>query len=181
MSRRAAPVSTVYDLPRLAALRGLTDKLVNHWQLTGILTASSGLPFSLTSGTDRALSGPTTNSGTNDLTDIVPDVSRRRPAGATQLVKWFNTSAFQPAALGTFGNSGRNSTFGHGARNLDFGVLKSFPIFDHLQATLRGEAFNAFNHANFSNPTSTYTSALFGQITTGGNPRVLQVSARLSF
>jgi hypothetical protein len=178
---KSGTVSTVYDLPRIASLRGLTDKLVNHWQVTGILTASSGLPFSLSSGTDRALSGPTTNSGTNDLTDIVPGISRSRPAGTSQLVKWFNTAAFQPAALGTFGNSGRNSTFGPGAWNLDFGVLKSFPIFDHLQATLRGEAFNAFNHVNFSNPTNTYTSALFGQITTAANPRVLQVSARLSF
>jgi Carboxypeptidase regulatory-like domain len=178
---KAGTVSTVYDVPNVAAFHGATDKLLNHWQVTGIFTAASGSPFNITSGTDRALSGTTTNSGTNDLADVVTGVSRQRASGASQLTQWFNQAAFTPAALGTFGNSGRNSTYGPGSWNLDFGVLKSFPIFEHLQATLRGEAFNAFNHANFNNPTGTYTSALFGKITTAGNPRVLQVSARIAF
>jgi hypothetical protein len=108
-------------------------------------------------------------------------VSWKRPAGVSQLQAWFNQAAFKPAALGTFGNSGRNSMFGPGAWNLDFGVLKSFPSRDRVQATLRGEAFNLFNHTNFNSPNATFTSSVFGKINTAGNPRVLQISARISF
>lgn len=173
--------SVVYDIPNYAHGSRLLRSVTNDWQLTTITTGNKGLPLSILSGTDRALSGTTTNSSTNDLADRVAGVSRNRTAGANQLASWFNTAAFTPATLGTFGNSGRNSLFSPGAWNVDFGVLKSVSLVEGVRLTLRGEAFNLFNHPNFGSPTTTYTSANFGKITTAKDARVLQVSGRLSF
>lgn len=178
---QAGTISTVYDLPVVTAFHGVADKFLNHWQFSGIFTAAKGQPFNVYSGTDRALSGTTTNSSIYDLTDLVPGVSTRRPAGVDEKVQYFNKAAFQPAALGTFGNSGRNAYFAPGKWNLDIGILKSFPIYKSLQATLRGEAFNVFNNTKLGAPVATYTNANFGKITSAGDPRVLQVSMRLSF
>ena len=178
---QSGTLSTVYDLPIYHRLSGFADRLANHWQFSAIGTASKGLPFNIYSGTDRALSGATTNSGTNDLVDRVAAVSPAQPTGTSQLKQYFNQAAFQPAALGTFGNIGRNSYFAPGQWNIDLGILKTLTVAEKLNFTLRGEAFNLFNHANFSAPVATYTNANFGKITGAANPRVLQISLRASF
>jgi hypothetical protein len=56
-------------------------------------------------------------------------------------------------------------------------------LFDRPQFfELRVEAFNAFNHPEFSNPTSTSTSAQFGQIlSTANNARIMQISLKYVF
>ena len=175
-----ANVSLEYDLPELRILRGIAGKLINHWRMSNIMVLRRGMPFSVYSGRDNALSGPTNNSGTNDLADqISPDSSR--PAGANQLAKWFNTAAYVQNAPGTFGNSGRNSLTAPGVWNWDFALVKSIPLTETVQTGIRFEAFNLLNHANFNAPAGTLTSPNFGTITTAASPRVLQLALKLSF
>ncbi len=173
-------VSLVYALPRVGRLHGLMGGVVNNWTLTSILTIHSGSPFSVFSGRDNSLSGPTTNSGVNDLADMVTPQSWR-PAGANSLREWFNTAAYVQNALGTFGDSGRNGLTGPGMWNWDFGLLKDVPITDRVRTELRFEAFNLLNHANFGNPVATLTNVNFGRILTAAAPRVIQLSLRLAF
>ena len=175
-----ANLSLEYDLPSVHSLKGISDRLINHWRMSNIMVLRSGMPFGVASGRDNALSGPTNNSGTNDLADqITADTSR--PAGASQLAKWFNTAAYVQNAAGTFGNGGRNSLTAPGVWNWDFALVKSVPIAERMQASLRFEAFNLLNHANFNQPAATLTSPNFGTITTAGSPRVLQLALRVSF
>jgi Carboxypeptidase regulatory-like domain len=173
-------VSLEYDLPDINSLKGVPGRLINHWRLSSILVFRTGTHFAVTSGRDNALSGPTNNSGTNDLADQISAQSGR-PAGVDQLAKWFNTAAYVQNAPGTFGNSGRNSLTAPGAWNWDFGLVKNFPITETVQAGLRFEAFNLLNHANFNTPSSVLTSPNFGSITTASSPRVLQLALRMSF
>lgn len=177
-----ANISLVYDLPLVPQFHGIADKVLNHWQLTTITVLHSGNFFSISSGVDNSLTGPTTNSSTNDLADRVLGVSLARPAGVSRRLEYFNTAAFQENALGTFGNSGRNSMVGPGMWSSDVGLLKSFPVTEKLNLTLRAEAFNAPNHTNFSTPGSTFTStSSFGKIQSAGSPRVIQLSGRVTF
>jgi hypothetical protein len=50
-----------------------------------------------------------------------------------------------------------------------------------LDAELRLEAFNLFNHANFANPSTNIGSSLFGQVTTTLGPRVGEIALHLRF
>lgn len=176
-----ANISVVYDLPAVTSFHGFADKALNHWQLTTIMTLNGGGSFSVSSGQANSLTGPTTNSGTLDLADRVPGVSVARPAGVSGLQEYFNTAAFKPNALGTFGDSGRNSMDGPGSFGWDLGVLKTVPVTERIRVTLRGEAFNVLNHTNFSTPVATYTNSNFGKTISAGAPRVIQVALRLAF
>src|SRR5687767_14719251 len=69
--------SLLYDLPGVNSLRGLPGQIVNGWQVSSIFNIRGGMPFSVQSGRDNALSGPTTNSGTNDLADQITAESGR--------------------------------------------------------------------------------------------------------
>ena len=176
----AANVSLLYNLPRLGALHGAADGIFNGWQMTGIITARSGGPFSINSGKDNSLSGPTTNSGTNDNADQI-SANSSRPSGVNQLLEWFNTAAYVQNQLGTFGTTGRNSLRGPGAWGVDMGVFKEFGITERLRSQFRFEAFNFFNHANFGSPVNTLTNRNFGKILGAGDPRVIQFALKLMF
>jgi hypothetical protein len=116
----------------------------------------------------------------NDLADqITADTSRR--AGADQLQQWFNTAAYTPNALGSYGNSGRNALTGPGLWTWDFGLLKDLSLTEAIRLQLRCEAFNVLNHANFGNPVANLSNANFGRVLTSDDPRVIQVAMRLSF
>ena len=98
-------------------------------------------------------------------------------------IKFFNTAAFGPHAPGTFGHLGRNILEGPGLANTDLSIFKAFPMpfTESHRLEFRAEFFNALNRVNFSNPTTSYTSAVFGQITAAGDPRILQFGLRYAF
>jgi len=76
---------------------------------------------------------------------------------------------------------------------MDLGLGKSIPLgTERFKMNLRGDAFNVFNHPNFSNPCTDITSVtcLWGTISStqgtgirnaADSFRVLQISARLDF
>jgi len=107
------------------------------------------------------------------------------------LNNYFNKSCFPNAfpIIGddgkatAFGNSGIGIVQGPGQANVDFSVIKKFPLIaERTRLDFRAEAFNLLNHANFSNPTLSENSAAFGRIlTTAVNPRVMQLALKLSF
>ena len=78
----------------------------------------------------------------------------------------------------------RNDLRGPNFVNFDIGVGKAFPLYgDNLKLKFRVDAFNAFNHASFSIPsTNDITSGNFGRITgTDNSARVLQGALRVEF
>ena len=96
--------------------------VLGGWQLNGIVTLQSGLPFSVTAGTDRSLAG--VGADRADVTGVAHTFnSSDRPA---KIQKFFDTSVFSLSALGTFGASSRNFLFGPGIENFDAGLFKRF-------------------------------------------------------
>ncbi len=177
-----ANISLVYDLPKVQSFHGVMDKALNDWQASLITVLHTGTNFSVYSGIDNSLTGPTTNSGTNDLADRVADTSIASPSGALKTSEYFNTAAFEENALGTFGNSGRNTMIGPGYWNTDASLLKNFPIRDLFNFALKAEFFNLPNRVNLGNPGATFkNTSTFGKIQSAGSPRVIQFSGRLTF
>lgn len=168
-------VSFVYDVPKLAADSAWQRHIANDWQVNGIFTAQTGTPFSVTSGTDRSLSGIG-----RDTADLVGDPAR--PNGADPLQRYFNTAAFAPAALGTFGNSGRNILRGPGRMVMDLSIFKNFRLTEAIRLQFRAESFNIQNRANFQNPNANVAAgANFGRILGADDPRVFQFGLKLQF
>ena len=99
---------------------------------------------------------------------------------------YFNTSLFAPEALGTIGSSRRRFFHGPGLNNWDMALLKDTKLTESKTLQFRFEAFNVFNHAQFSANSSsgfgTVASSGFGVISsTYGQPRILQAGLKFLF
>jgi hypothetical protein len=81
-----------------------------------------------------------------------------------------------------FGTSGFDILTGPGINNWDVGLHKTFQIREAMAFALRGEFFNAWNHAQFANPNSNVNAATFGIVSaTQHPPRQVQIGATLNF
>jgi outer membrane receptor protein involved in Fe transport len=142
--------------------------LLGGWTVSGVYTARSGRPLTVTQG---SLEGATW------LPDVVGD-----PAGDETIERWFNVGAFQRVPAGTFGNAGRNILRGPGYVAFDMSVQRRIPTTGRVRATLRWDVFNLFDRANLGNPNADITSSTAGVISTlSGDPRIMQFALRLDW
>jgi hypothetical protein len=156
---------------------GPAGAFTSGWQANGIFNYTSGQPLSVVPGTDRALSG-----GGTQRADVTGDW--RLPGGRSfdeERTRYFNTGAFRPSAVGSFGDSARNLVIGPGGWNLDLGIFKTTRINERFSWQIRWELFNAFNHANLGNPVVSLASAAYGQINSVSGPRIMQLGLKLRF
>ena len=85
-------------------------------------------------------------------------------------------------ARAAFGTSSFDSLTGPGINNWDIGVHKVFSLYRETHFTLRGEFFNAWNHAQFANPVSAVSANNFGQVTsTQHDAREIQIGGTFAF
>ena len=150
---------------------------MNGWSLNGIASMWSGFPLTVTSGVDNARTG-TGNQRATLVGDPYLDDDRSR---GEQINEWLRRSAFAPNAIGTFGTLGRNVFRGPGYASFDFGLFKRLSIAEHVNATFRFEAFNAFNRVNLGAPSVTQNSGTFMRITSSYDNRILQLALRLNW
>jgi hypothetical protein len=166
--------SFVYELPFWREAVGMRGAL-GAWQVNGILTARSGLPFNVIRNRDnQAAPGLRPN--------LVGDADL--PRGDRELTRYFDTGAFSAEGLGPTqpGNAGRNILRGPGFVNLDLSIFKTLRIRGDTAAQIRVEAFNLTNTPHFSNPNADLSQGNFGAITgTIGNARIMQFAVRLFF
>jgi hypothetical protein len=151
------------------------------WQVSGVLLARSGYPFTV-----YQMQGPQSTAsaavpGTLYRPDRVGSGQLDRPT----VDRWFDTSAFAapPEPTATFGTSGRNILRGPGQFTVD-AALSKHTVIGQLRTELRLEAFNVFNHPAFANPSTNIGSANAGTISSlmPLTPmRRLQFGARISF
>jgi hypothetical protein len=152
-----------------------TGRLLANWQLSPSLHLQSGGALNILSGKDNSLSAEEL-----DRVDPVAGVSPYTTSWGSQLQE-LNPSAFISNPIGTFGTLGRDVLRGPGTITVNASLVRFFRITERYRLETRFEAFNAINHANFSNPTTTFTSATFGRITAAGDPRILQFALKLHF
>jgi hypothetical protein len=137
--------------------------IANGWKLDGILTLTSGQPFTplLSTSNSRNLS----TAGLADRPNLNPGFSNNPTSGVSKgcagfaagrpvgnATNWFDPCAFSLPIPGTYGDLGRNTIIGPDIASLDVALEKNFPLYERLNATFRAEAFNIINHANFGLP-----------------------------
>ena len=186
--------SYVYQLPvgvgKKWLNRGPAAMVLGNWQIAGVLSAMTGMPFSVfASGSGLNTPGETQTATQVAPVQVLHGINTGNP--------WFSTSSFtQPAGV-TFGTSGRNILSGPGLFALNLSLFKSFKIRERAAIELRAETFNVTNTPEFTigtgsgNSNTTTTSSTYGFVTstlgsgtgvngTGGG-RALQLGAKVTF
>ena len=165
--------SANYVLPFGSSWPAVPRHLFRGWELGGILTFQSGLPFTPTISTDPANTASPTRR---------PDRIAKGTVANRTLTRDFAPSAFRVPALYTYGNSGRNILYRRGFKNLDLSILRNFRLREKLNLQFRAEFLNFTNTPVFSAPSANIQSASVGQIlSTAADPRDVQFALRLSF
>ena len=174
--RHRLVTSFVYEVPFFANANRALKNVLGNWQMNGIVTAQSGMPFNITYGTDTA----NTSGGGTNRPNVIGVASA--DCGKSHLVGCIDASAFAAPSLYNYGNAGRNLLRGPDLVNVDYSLFKNFSIAERVRVQFRAEMFNFLNHPNFSNPSSTFGTSSFGNITsTSTENRDIQFGLRISF
>jgi hypothetical protein len=157
--------SFVYDIPFFGTNNAFLNGAFAKWQMNGVITLQTGIPYNITTGTDTA---NTASSGTY-RPNLVGTATQT--CGRGHLVGCIDPAAYSIAGLYpatpnyAYGSLGRNIFHGPGAETVDWSLFKNFPIKERLKFQLRFETFSLLNHSNFGNPSATFGTSSFGNIT----------------
>lgn len=179
-------VSWVWDLPAFATVPAIPRHIIGGWELTGLGHLTSGSPFTVLTGVDNSLTGEGT-----DRPNMVgnPNFPGGRSRGAV-IAEYFNTAAFVPNAIGTYGNTGRNTLIGPGFADVDFGLFKNIKWGERRSFQFRFEFFNLFNRVNLAyaggafghaDPTVDLATPTAARIFGANDPRIVQVGLKYLF
>jgi hypothetical protein len=162
------------------------NKVVGGWEISGVVDAQSGQPFSV------SYSAPTNpNPGTvSGRANVVPGASLY-PAKKTRTL-WFNPSAFTAPkdangnVGGVYGTSGYDMLYGPRFQSWDMNLKKNVAWGDHYNVQLRADAFNIFNHPNFTTPNANISNSNVGTVTgISGTPsyeaRTMEFAVKFNF
>ena len=149
----------VYDLPFMRDQKGVLGQIAGGWQLSGITTFETGVPFTVANGADSNGFG-----GNNDRPDFNPLGQKgvRAVPNATSPTGYVNpdannapidpkTAQYIALAAGSnrTGTAGRNTERTRGVNNFDFTVQKQFRLTERANLQFRTEFFNLFNHPQY--------------------------------
>ncbi|MBI4464195.1 MAG: hypothetical protein HY647_05775 [Acidobacteria bacterium] len=159
-----------YELPLRA--EGALGKFIEGWQLSGIINATTGIPFSATS----ACCSNNGSSGASviERPDLASGRSNNPVLGGPD--KYFDPTAFVNSPAGFYGNVGRNTIIGPGLFTFDSSLLKNTHITERLNLQFRAEFFNLFNRANFDLPANSIFDSSGNRVGNAG--RITETATR---
>jgi hypothetical protein len=165
--RNSGVAQATYDLPfgRSRPVEATWEKLlIANWQVSTIVTAQSGLPFTPQLSYNPSNDGDTRNPVRPSWN---PKFTGNVILGGAN--EYFNPLAFVQPLSGTYGNVGRNVLEGPSLVETDLSLAKRFTISEKLNLQFRAEFFNLFNHTNLNTPNPVvYAAATGGPSPTAG-------------
>jgi len=179
--RNRVSASFHYDIPGQTGNK-LADTLIAHWQVSGIVTADSGVPFFPYLTTDNENIG-IASFGSPRYTEF-PNLACNPAQGFTQsATQWFNTGCYQLPQFGTRGDAGRHGVYSQGLRNLDAAIDKQWPLGEKKVKSLqfRAEFFNALNATTFDPPGIFFGTPGFGKVSSTVRQPGRQIQFALKF
>ncbi len=166
-------VNYSYDLPFGNGSEGMTKRLINGWNVSGVTIAQSGNPLTFIGGGTGGAYGTNQQLAFQGVTtaEFCPgmgNANAKSSGGARSHVlggtPYFNAAAFGcPAPIVPFGdatatdygNSAIGIATGPGQFNWDISIVKNTQITERLRLQFRSDFYNAFNHPQFSPPQGT--------------------------
>jgi len=164
--RHTFTLAYVYDLPVFKGQHNLAGKLLGGWQWSGITLLQSGTPFSVYNEGNGVIA-PGDNAGVGNGSSQIanlgglsagsyPDLVGNPRSGVQNFSQpgygplLFNPTVFVAPRGLTFGDAGRDILNNPWRTNFDMALLKHFAITESKYFEFRAEAFNVFNHTEFS-------------------------------
>ena len=172
-----------YDMPNRATIALLyripgASPWTRGFELSSIITAQSGQPFTPELSTDNSNTGNTGGNFGIDRPNVVGNPALSNPSPQ----EWFNVNAFAEPPQYTWGNAGRNILRGPGLSTTDLALRRNFILREGVRLTVEAQSFNLFNRVNFSQPDAFADQPLtFGKIFSAGAPRQIQFALRVAF
>ncbi len=209
-SRHRFVFNFVWDLP-VPKYSGFKGKVLDGWEMSGIVSFQSGFPIRITSQADNELLDSTFNFEAPGEPNLVAPFKTVNPRGT---VCQFGTGPLapgapacvpvsgyvfdpnlfdntvpgpgagrNPVALGTIGNSPRSICCGPGINNTDLSFSKSTPLGERLRMEFRSDLFNIWNHAQFTSVDGNVGNqgGTFGQPLRIRDPRLVQLALKFRF
>ncbi|MHB1698973.1 MAG: outer membrane beta-barrel protein [Acidobacteriaceae bacterium] len=173
----------VYVLPFYRQAHGFAGQVLGGRETSGIVSyTSGGYNTARTINVDPGGVGLLTAGlqGPSERPDVVADPNHGAPHSLHQ---WFNTSAFVQVPSGQYrpGNAPVGDIVGPGFENWNLSLFKNFQVASSTVMQFRAEAFNVFNHTNFTGIATTLSQSNYGQVTAAGEARVMQLALKLHF
>ena len=149
---------------------GFLKPILEGWQFGGIVTLSTGRPFTVFLNTG-------VNNGAPSWPDRIGDGRLDNPT----VDLWFDPTAFKAPAPNHYGTSGRGVLYAPGTQTVDVSLSRTFPI-SGVRLQFRADAFNLFNTPQLGFPNANIGSPTVGRITsTIGDNRSMQFALKLDF
>jgi hypothetical protein len=197
--RHSLSAALTYTIPS-AAKSGVAALVTKGWSVDSVIVARTGFPFNAVVFS----TSPDTGGAASSRPDLVPGqplwvygsqclAVDGPPCGGG---KGLNAAAFVVPPTVRQGTESRNDIAGFGLTQVDLSLNRKFPITGALSLQFRADAFNVFNHPNFTNPLGfiefgpTYLQSIsmlnqglggLNSLFQEGGPRSLQLSLKLSF
>jgi hypothetical protein len=151
-----------------------TNAVLGDWQLSGIATYFTGLPYNPTETS-------TLDNGNGDAPNRICNGVVSNPA----IQEWFNPGCFATTGLNQFGNSGYDMLYGPSFADWDMALMKNIHVSESKYFQFRAEFYNAFNEVDFGLPTTLVcTGCGTGTITDMAstyNPRLVQFGLKFYY
>ena len=203
--RHRLAINYVWDVP--GPRTGWLSQIAGGWRISGITVVQSGAPFTLINGLDRNGDGqtgpdrpdignPSLPHATRGVVDTLcatglrnPELSATAGAGcvtrndvfAVQVATNTGTSLILPGPA----TIGRNTEHAQRVMNFDMSFFKLFRIKENVRLEARLDAFNVFNHKQFSAIPSASLNAASGAFynfaQTNGGARNMRAGLKLVF
>ena len=182
--------SGLWDLPIFRNRRDAVGNILGGWEVSGIVTAHTGFPWTPVVGNCISTRGPSLcpvrpvqyfgGAGTDSSNDAFITGSNF-PGGGTAFFSTASPVGFQLPGIG------RNSFRGPRYFDIDMTLSKKFGIFGEGRFfEVKANFFNIFNILNlqpfnFNSPSAQVTNSLFGRAEKGLAGRVIELQGRIQF
>jgi hypothetical protein len=177
----------IYYMPFFIEQEGFAGHVLGGWEFSGIVTAYSGLPYSVYQFEEDpagqgVIDGNSFSSGRPDLVGN-PNKASATSGPIHNFTQWFNTTAFAlvPMNQARPGDSPNGAVLGPGVQRWDLSLFKNTRINERVRTQFRAEATNVFNHTNPDVPNNVFGASGFGAITAVRDPRIMQLGMKLYF
>jgi hypothetical protein len=167
--RHKVAIMFLYRTPQVSSVRVLGGRVLNGWTLSGSYLYQSGQPITIQSGvdsngngdaeTDRVILNP---AGIEGVGSLVNRVCRDPVTGATSVdplctsqstvgyVAANPNARYIQAGAGAVANLGRNTADSPAFNVWNLAILKEDAVTERVHLGFRVEAYNVFNHPNFT-------------------------------